>query len=184
MCNVKRVAQSIYSQSVSCWTKLSSYLRTSYLERIHILFLQADVEIRPARFLLLLRFFSPLPFSGSRVQNSFLLLRVSYFCSLTVTKKKKKQRLEQKRGLLAEQLFVNRLATWSFVSLSKENNTKCWEKITPNVDSPSRLLSIRLSVCLSPRGLYPLLLLKPDPTIWEPTQLLLTSRNESLGSRE
>lgn len=92
---------------------------------------------------------TPIPFSGSRVQNTFLLLRVGYICSSTVQRNnnnKKKQLSEQKRGLIAEQLFVNQLATWSFVALSKENNTECCEKITPNVDSPSRHLSIRLSV--------------------------------------
>lgn len=150
MCNVKRVAQNIYSQSVSCWTKLSSYLRTSYLERIHILFLQADIEIRPARFLLLLRFFSPSLFQVQEFKIVFYCWWWATFAHWLWLKKKKKILLEQNRGLLAEQLFVNQLATCSFVSLSKENNTECSEKITPNVDSPSSLLSIPLclSVCL------------------------------------
>lgn len=43
MYNVKRVAQNIYSQSVSGWTKPSSHFTASYLEDFRILLLAEEV---------------------------------------------------------------------------------------------------------------------------------------------
>lgn len=96
-------------------------------------------------------FKTPIPFFRFKSSEYFSAIEGGLHSLIDCTKKQQQQQQknqlsEQKRGLIAEQLFVNQLATWSFVALSKENNTECCEKITPNVDSPSCHLSIRLSV--------------------------------------